>query len=110
MTAWRRRWMALIWTAALCLPAQAAELTVSAAASLTQAFRDLAPLFEAANPGHKLQFNFAASGPLLQQITKGARDRWRKTYTEDENFEYLKARDTLKAWGFSDAEAEKLGG
>ena len=50
----------------------AAELTVSAAASLTNAFKDLAPLFEAANPGHKLQFNFAASGALLQQIVKGA--------------------------------------
>jgi Asp-tRNA(Asn)/Glu-tRNA(Gln) amidotransferase A subunit family amidase len=35
------------------------------------------------------------ASPLFEQITKGARDRWRKTYTEDENFEYLKARDTL---------------
>jgi molybdate transport system substrate-binding protein len=52
--------------------AQAAELTVAAAASLTNAFRDVAPLFEAANPGTKVQFNFAASGPLLQQIAKGA--------------------------------------
>jgi molybdate transport system substrate-binding protein len=50
----------------------AADLTVSAAASLTNAFRDLAPLFEAQNPGTKLQFNFAASGALLQQIAKGA--------------------------------------
>jgi molybdate transport system substrate-binding protein len=50
----------------------AAELTVSAAASLTNAFRDLAPAFEAAHPGAKLQFNFAASGALLQQIAKGA--------------------------------------
>jgi molybdate transport system substrate-binding protein len=54
------------------LPSLAAELTVSAAASLTNAFKDLAPLFESANPGHKLQFNFAASGALLQQIAKGA--------------------------------------
>lgn len=52
--------------------ASAAELTVSAAASLTHAFKDLAPLFEASNPGTKLQYNFAASGPLLQQIAKGA--------------------------------------
>ena len=29
-------------------------------------------MFEAANPGTKLQFNFAASGALLQQIDKGA--------------------------------------
>jgi len=45
---------------------------VSAAASLTNAFRELAPLFEAQNPGVKLQFNFGASGALLQQIVKGA--------------------------------------
>lgn len=56
----------------LCVPACAADLTVSAAASLTNAFRDLAPGFEAANPGTKVQFNFAASGALLQQIAKGA--------------------------------------
>jgi len=54
------------------VPAVAADLTVSAAASLTNAFKDLAPLFESANRGHKLQFNFAASGALLQQIAKGA--------------------------------------
>jgi Asp-tRNA(Asn)/Glu-tRNA(Gln) amidotransferase A subunit family amidase len=35
------------------------------------------------------------ASPLFEQITKGAKDRWRKTYTEDENYEYLKARDTL---------------
>jgi molybdate transport system substrate-binding protein len=52
--------------------ASAADLTVSAAASLTNAFRDLGPVFEAQNPGVKVQFNFAASGSLLQQIAKGA--------------------------------------
>lgn len=52
--------------------ALAVDLTVSAAASLTNAFRDLAPMFEAQNPGVKVQFNFAASGALLQQISKGA--------------------------------------
>lgn len=52
--------------------AHAAELTVSAASSLGNAFRDIAPLFEAANPGAKLQFNFGASGALLQQINRGA--------------------------------------
>lgn len=51
---------------------QAADLTVSAASSLANALRDLAPLFEAQNPGLRLQFNFAASGLLLQQIAKGA--------------------------------------
>lgn len=50
----------------------AADLTVSAAASLTNAFKDLVPLFEAKHPGHRLQLNFAASGALLQQIARGA--------------------------------------
>ncbi len=52
--------------------AHAADVTVSAAASLTNAFRELAPAFEAAHPGTKLQFNFAASDALLAQIAKGA--------------------------------------
>jgi molybdate transport system substrate-binding protein len=50
----------------------AAEITVSAAASLTNAFREIGAAYEAANPGTTLQFNFAASGPLLQQIAHGA--------------------------------------
>lgn len=52
--------------------AHAADVTVSAAASLTNAFKELAPAFEAAYPGTKVQFNFAASDALLAQITKGA--------------------------------------
>ena len=52
--------------------AQAADLTVSAAASLTNAFKEIAPLFEAQNPDTKVQLNFGASGALLQQIAKGA--------------------------------------
>lgn len=51
---------------------QAQELTVSAAASLTDAFREIGRAFEATRPGAKLVFNFAASGPLLQQIAQGA--------------------------------------
>lgn len=71
----KRRWIrTLTATLATCasLGAHAADLTVSAAASLTNAFREVAPLFEAAHPGTKLNFNFAASGVLLQQIAKGA--------------------------------------
>lgn len=52
--------------------ARAAGVTVSAAASLTNALRDVAPLFEAAHPAHRLQLNFGASGALLAQIAKGA--------------------------------------
>jgi molybdate transport system substrate-binding protein len=53
-------------------PTSAAELTVSAAASLTNAFREIGAAFESSHPGHKVHFNFAASGALLQQIAKGA--------------------------------------
>jgi molybdate transport system substrate-binding protein len=66
------RTLALAFSASLSLATQAADLTVSAAASLTSVFKELAPMFEAANPGTKLQLNFAASGALLQQIDKGA--------------------------------------
>lgn len=52
--------------------ALAADLTVSAAASLSNAFKELQPLFEAQHPDTKLQLNFGASGALLQQIAKGA--------------------------------------
>jgi molybdate transport system substrate-binding protein len=52
--------------------ASAADLTVSAAASLTNAFKELAPMFEAQNPDTQVRLNFGASGALLQQIAKGA--------------------------------------
>jgi molybdate transport system substrate-binding protein len=52
--------------------AAAADLTVSAAASLTNAFQEIGAGFEAAHPGTKVRFNFAASGQLLQQIARGA--------------------------------------
>lgn len=58
--------------ATLPLVAGAAELTVSAAASLTNAFRELAQAFEAAHPGDKVRLNLAASDVLVQQIAKGA--------------------------------------
>lgn len=54
------------------LAVSAADLTVSAAASLTNAFRELGPLFEAQNPGTSVVFNFGASDALLAQIAKGA--------------------------------------
>ena len=56
----------------ICVGASASDLIVSAAASLTQAFQELGPVFETANPGTRVQFNFGASGALLQQIAKGA--------------------------------------
>ncbi len=64
--------LALLTASLFSVGALAADVTVQTAASLTNAFRDIAPLFEAAHPGTKLQFNFGASGALLQQIAKGA--------------------------------------
>jgi molybdate transport system substrate-binding protein len=52
--------------------ASAQPLTVSAAASLSSVLKDLGSRYEAAHPGVKLQFNFAASGVLIQQIAQGA--------------------------------------
>jgi molybdate transport system substrate-binding protein len=52
--------------------AWSADLTVSAAASLTQAFQDIGVQFEGQNPGIKVKFNFGASGALMQQIANGA--------------------------------------
>ena len=48
------------------------ELVVSAAASLTHAFREIGAAFEGDHPGAKVVFNFAASDVLVAQITKGA--------------------------------------
>ncbi len=67
-----RRAFAFAAASLVALGAQAGDVTVSAAASLTNALRDIAPLFEAAHPGAKLQLNFGASGALLAQIAKGA--------------------------------------
>ena len=54
------------------LPAGAAGLTVSAASSLTESFRDIAQAYERAYPGADVDLNFAASGVLLQQVARGA--------------------------------------
>ncbi len=48
-------------------------LTIFAAASLTESFTELKPLFEKANPGVKIEFNFAGSQALVTQLTQGAK-------------------------------------
>jgi molybdate transport system substrate-binding protein len=48
------------------------DLTVSAAASLTDAFGELGDGFEAANPGVTVTFNFGPSDGLATQIVEGA--------------------------------------
>lgn len=48
------------------------NLTVFAAASLTEAFKKIGKDFEVANPGTKVTFNFAGSSALATQINQGA--------------------------------------
>lgn len=50
----------------------AGELKVSAASSLSNAFKDIAQAYQSQYPDTKIQLNFAASGALLQQLAKGA--------------------------------------
>jgi molybdate transport system substrate-binding protein len=47
-------------------------VNVFAAASLTEAFKQMAPLYEGAEPCAKLAFNFAGSQKLSQQLQDGA--------------------------------------
>jgi len=47
-------------------------ITVSAAASLTEAYTEIGKDFETAHPGTKVTFNFDSSGTLSQQILDGA--------------------------------------
>jgi molybdate transport system substrate-binding protein len=69
-----RTWVCILGllSVAASAPAPAQELVVSAAASLTHAFREIGKAFEAAKPGATVAFNFAASDVLLTQIAKGA--------------------------------------
>ncbi len=48
------------------------DITVSAAASLKEAFATIAADFEAANPGTTVTINFGSSGDLTTQIQSGA--------------------------------------
>lgn len=50
----------------------AADLTVSAASSLSNAFREIAQGYQAQYPNARISLNFGASGALLQQMAKGA--------------------------------------
>ncbi|MDO5686323.1 MAG: molybdate ABC transporter substrate-binding protein [Neisseria sp.] len=67
----KRAWWVLC-AGSLSVSVSAAEITVSAAASLTDAFKAIAVQYEAQYPDSKVHFNFAGSGALLQQIDKGA--------------------------------------
>jgi len=58
----------LLWS----VGATAGDVVVSAASSLTDAFKAVATAYEAKHPGTKVVLNFAASDVLLQQIANGA--------------------------------------
>ena len=57
---------------AACLSASAGEITVFAAASLTNAFTALKADFERLHPGDVIKLDFAASGALLGRMDAGA--------------------------------------
>lgn len=76
MDIYRQKWpcafLALAMLLLSAIDSRSAEMTVSAAASLTNAFSDLKTAFEKKHPDITVQTNFAASNPLLKQIMEGA--------------------------------------
>ncbi len=64
--------LSLALAAAWSVNASAGDLVVSAAASLTNAFKEVAQGYEKEHAGTKVILNFGASDVLLQQIVKGA--------------------------------------
>jgi len=63
--------LALVFGVAATVPATAAEVNVFAAASLTDALKEIATAYESSS-GDKLVFNFGASSTLARQIQEGA--------------------------------------
>src|SRR4051794_18374414 len=53
-------------------PKAAGPITISAAASLTEAFGEIGTDFSSANPGAPVTFNFGSSGTVATQIEQGA--------------------------------------
>lgn len=56
----------------VALPAAAAEVRLSVAASLADAIKELTSAYRAAKPGTRFQSNFGSSGALAKQIVEGA--------------------------------------
>ncbi|HET8596656.1 MAG TPA: molybdate ABC transporter substrate-binding protein [Castellaniella sp.] len=67
----RRALVACVLSCAVA-PAMAGEVLVSAAASLTNAFKDLAAQYQAAHPDTRVLTTFGASDVVLRQIVEGA--------------------------------------
>ncbi|MDD4942037.1 molybdate ABC transporter substrate-binding protein [Rhodoferax sp.] len=66
------RFISAIGLAALACAAQADTARVAAAADLRYVFAELQPLFEKAQPAHKLELILGSSGKFMQQIDNGA--------------------------------------
>jgi molybdate transport system substrate-binding protein len=65
--------LAVMTTAGLCTTVSAdTELTVFAAASMTETLNEIKDLYEEANPDVTLTYNFDSSGTLKTQIEEGA--------------------------------------
>src|ERR1700676_1969034 len=67
----KTRILAFLFSLIIAAGISAAELTVHAAASLTDAMNEIGPAYEKQS-GDKLQFNFGASSMLARQIEEGA--------------------------------------
>lgn len=65
------RWFLLITLGLLALPSFAANVTVFAAASLTESLKEIAAAYEKQS-GDKIVFNLGASSVLARQIEEGA--------------------------------------
>jgi molybdate transport system substrate-binding protein len=65
------RFLFIALGALLAVASSAAELTVFAAASLSDALKEIAPIYTKTT-GDTLRFNFGASGTLARQIKEGA--------------------------------------
>ena len=72
MRSFLNRWLCTVGLMACSFMVPAGELTVSAAASLTDAFKEIGRAFEAQNPDTDVRFNFGASDALVQQLAAGA--------------------------------------
>ena len=64
--------LALALSLLLGVPSPAADVTVSAAASLQEAFGEIGKALEQTDPATHVRFNFGASGQLVQQLAQGA--------------------------------------
>lgn len=63
----------LLWLAGSAAAAPTTTLTVFAASSLQEPFRELAARFEAAHPGVQVRLNLAGTPQLAAQLAQGAR-------------------------------------